>query len=422
MSGKSILLFLILLASTFISRAQEDTLLLSMMRNKPELFDSILKNAESMNVQIIYTQVNRDKKNRPHLKQYTFNVDPNRYFYPASLVKLPVSALSLEKINKLKKLGYKDLDKFSRLQIDSAYRCQTSVKTDTSSGDKYPSVGHYIKKMMLVSDNDAYSRLYEFLGQEYVNQALWDKGYDSIRIIHRFVAKCDTNANRFTNSFTFFDSSGNEIYKQPAKESAGGLKNPLAPVKMGTTRYDAKGKVIHEPKDFSYSNYLNLKDITSILISLIFPETLPEKQRFDLNKEDYKFMQKYMSMYPRESIHPVYGKKRGYNDTWKKYLIYGTFKDTVDNKNLRIFNIVGLSYGVAADIAYVVDFENNVEFFLSAVIYANKDGLFNGKYQYNTVAMPFMVNLGKMILEYEKTRKRDYKPDLEEFKFDYTKE
>jgi len=37
-----------------------------------------------------------------------------------------------------------------------------------------PSIAQYIKKIFLVSDNDAFNRLYEFLGQHYLNERLWE--------------------------------------------------------------------------------------------------------------------------------------------------------------------------------------------------------------------------------------------------------
>jgi hypothetical protein len=418
-------LFLLMAALLFAGQSfaqQADTLLQGLMHTQPEKFDSVLKHAEQLGVQIIYTQVNRDAKNQPTLKPYTFRLNDQEYFYPASLVKLPTIALSLEKINRLRKLGYPKLNKNSRLEIDSVYRCQKAVKADTSSADKYASVGHYAKKMLLVSDNDAYSRLYEFLGQEYINTSLWNKSYTSARVIHRFAARCDTNASRHTNPFNFYDENGDLIYRQPEKISPVQLKNPLENVKRGGFLKDKHGKILNEPKDFSFSNNLCLQDINDILISLIFPKSVPEKKRFDLTEEDYAFMQKYMSMYPKESKHPIYMQRKGYNDSYKKYFIYGTAVDTIFNPNLRIFNIVGLSYGYAVDCAYIVDFENKVEFFLCAVIYTNKDNLMNGKYQYKTVGMPFMANLGQLIYTYEKQRQRPNRPDLKNFMFDYSKE
>jgi hypothetical protein len=416
--------FLILMGwfGTPLLAQQPDTLLQKLMHSQPEKFDSILKNAERLGVQIIYTQINRDVKNQPILKQFTYRLNAKEYFYPASLVKLPTIALSLEKINRLRKLGYPKLDKTSRLEIDSVFRCQKAVKADTSAANKYPSIAHYAKKMLLVSDNDAYSRLYEFLGQEYINTSLWNKGYTSARVIHRFAPRCDTSASRHTNPFAFFDENGELIYRQPEKINSVQLKNPLDNVKRGEYQRDKHGKILQEPKDFSFSNNLCLQDINDILISLIFPKAVPEKKRFDLSDDDYLFMQKYMSMYPKESHHPIYLQKKGYNDSYKKYFIYGTSVDTIFNPNLRIFNIVGLSYGYAVDCAYIVDFESKTEFFLSAVIYTNKDNLMNGKYQYKTVGMPFMANLGQLILDYEKHRVKPIEPDLKNFMIDYTKE
>ncbi len=47
---------------------------------------------------------------------------------------------------------------------------QTRVYNDPTTEDGRPTVAHYIKKILLVSDNDAFNRLYEFLGQEYIQQ------------------------------------------------------------------------------------------------------------------------------------------------------------------------------------------------------------------------------------------------------------
>ena len=86
------------------------------------------------------------------------------------------------------------------------------------------------------------------------------------------------------------------------------------------------------------------------------------------------------------------------------------------------FNKVGDAYGFLSDVAYIVDFEKNIEFMLSARIYCNADGILNDdKYDYENVGLPFMKQLGKMIYEYEATRPRTIKPDLSAFKMNYDK-
>jgi hypothetical protein len=59
-------------------------------------------------------------------------------------------------------------------------------------------------------------------------------------------------------------------------------------------------------------------------------------------------------------------------------------------KNIRIFNKVGDAYGYLIDNAYIVDFENKVEFMLAAVINVNTDGVYNdGVYAYDSLGFPF---------------------------------
>jgi hypothetical protein len=45
----------------------DDDLLQILMKANPALFNPILDNKDSLRVQIIYTQINRDKRNRPAL-------------------------------------------------------------------------------------------------------------------------------------------------------------------------------------------------------------------------------------------------------------------------------------------------------------------------------------------------------------------
>ena len=91
-------------------------LLQQLMQEKPAQFGAVLANPEAYRVQIIYTQINRDKNNIPHFKEYTYHLNPKNYFYPASTVKMPLAFLALEKINNLK---IKGLTKSTLMTFDS---------------------------------------------------------------------------------------------------------------------------------------------------------------------------------------------------------------------------------------------------------------------------------------------------------------
>ncbi|HEX7847365.1 MAG TPA: hypothetical protein VF476_16305, partial [Chitinophagaceae bacterium] len=130
------------------------------------------------------------------------------------------------------------------------------------------------------------------------------------------------------------------------------------------------------------------------------------------------FLRKYMSMRPGESLSPVYDKNE-YWDNYVKMLYYGTEKTDPD-QHIRIFNKTGTAYGYLIESAYIVDFNNNIEFILSARIYCNSDGIFNdNKYDYPQLGYPFLKQLGRVIYEHELKRSRKHTPNLSVFRFDY---
>lgn len=392
--------------------ARSDSFMTNLLAGYPQFFDSIITNKDELNVQIIYTQIDRKKNNKPKFTDYYFNYNPNKYFYPASTVKLPVSALALQK---LKKLKIKGLDKNTMMITETDYNGETAVYNDPTTPDGRPTVAHYIKKILLVSDNDAFNRLYEFLGQEYINNSLHKMDYEDAQILHRLQISLSEDQNRHTNPVNFYDSSRKIIYKKPAEESK--MVYAERNTKMGKGYYRGD-QLINEPFDFSKKNRLSLEDLHSILRSIIFPKSVRGKQRFKLEKDDYKFLRRYMSMMPHESDFPYYD-SINYWDNYVKFLFYGAEKGTA-NPDIRIFNKPGDAYGFMIDAAYIVDFKNNVEFMLSAVIHCNSDGIFNDdKYDYDTVGRPFMKNLGRVIYDYELKRKRKYVPNLSSLGFQY---
>jgi predicted alpha/beta superfamily hydrolase len=387
-----------------------------LLRSRPDRFGEILKNVEKYELQILYTQIDRDQNNRPAFRSYSYRVNAKEYFYPASTVKLPAAVLALEKLNRL---GIAGLNKYTTLHIDSAYSGQTAVTGDSSAENHLPSIAHYIKKIFLTSDNDAYNRLYEFLGQRELNDALWRKGFKDIKLTHRLSVARSPEQNRYTNPFTFYETD-KIIYQQPLGFNPIIFKNKLKTTRRGKG-YIKNDSLINAPKDFSANNYFSLASQQGMLKAVLFPEAVKPSQRFLLAEEDYKFLYKYMSMRPRECAYPEYDTTE-YYDSYVKYFLFGDSKLPMP-PHIRIFNKVGEAYGYLTDNAYVVDFANKIEFLLTAVIYVNADQIFNDdKYEYDTIGMPFLANLGRVVYEYEKTRLRRYAPNLEKFKIDYHEE
>jgi hypothetical protein len=151
----------------------------------------------------------------------------------------------------------------------------------------------------------------------------------------------------------------------------------------------------------------------------LFPEAVPVTKRFSIPESDRKFVMQYMSQLPRETRSPSYFRDTTYYDASYKFLLFGNDRTQIP-PTLRVFNKIGDAYGFMIDNAYVVDFEHNIEFMLSAVIDCDTDGNYNdGVYEYERIGYPFMKNLGQLIYHYEIKRKRMNAPDLSSFKLKY---
>jgi hypothetical protein len=380
--------------------------------NTGPIIHDVLNHKDSFRVQIIYTQINRDAHNKPFFNNYYYNVDTNLYFNPASTVKLPLALLSLEKLNKL---HLKGIDKFTSLQIDSNYPWQTPEYTDSTAETGFPSITHYIKKAFLVSDNDAYNRMYQFVGQQTINRNLHAKGYNGTRIVRQFL-DLSAEQNRHTNSIRFINYDGSLIYTQPAAYNSDSFYFGKT-IKIGKGHFNNKDSLINEPMDFSRANNLPLEDLQQMLQSVMFPQSVPAAQRFHLSEDDYSFLYKYLSQYPAESNYPKYDSSQ-YVDSYVKF--YFKHASNQMPSYMRVFNKAGWSYGFLIDVSYVVDFKNNIEYMLTTSIYVNSDGIINDdKYDYDKTGWPFMNELGETIYQFELKRPRKYKPDLTHFKLQY---
>ncbi|HYJ62945.1 MAG TPA: serine hydrolase, partial [Parafilimonas sp.] len=222
--------------------------------NKDTLFQKVLSNPIEYRLQIIYTQINRDKNNKPSFKNYYFNVDSLFYFNPASTVKLPLAILSLQKFNELHIDG---VNKYTSMQFDSAYPHQEKELYDSTSETGLPSIANFIKKAFLISDNDAYNRMYEFVGQQKINEDLHSKGYNDVRITRQFMG-FNEDENRHTNPIDFLDKNGKVIYHQPMLYNTDSFDFSHE-VKMGKGHLDSHDSLINEPIDFTKANNVSLE-------------------------------------------------------------------------------------------------------------------------------------------------------------------
>ncbi len=373
-----------------------------------ETLRPFLAQKDELKIQIIYTQINRDAGNNPTFRDYFFNVNPAHYFYPASTVKMPAAILALEKMAKLREQG---ISKESTMITESAGFAETPVYNDPLAPDGRPTLAGYIRKVFLVSDNQAFNRIYEFLGQQDLNEGLRRKGHPEAEIIHRLQISLTEEDNRRTNPIRFYDGQGKFLWEQRAANNTTPHFHRRDSLGSG---YMVGTRLVNGPMDFSHKNRIGLQSLHEILRSVIFPQSVSPEHRFQIPEDDRKWLVKTMGEFPTESRFPPYP---GQDTASNKILFYGDDHPAGILPGLRIFNKTGGAYGFLLDVAYFADVDQQLEFMLSAVIYCNSDGVLNDdQYDYQTVGYPFMKALGRRIYQYELTRTRQHKPDLSEFR------
>jgi hypothetical protein len=369
----------------------------ALMASQPEHFGAVLEDPEKYRVQIIYTQIDRDADGRPSFRSFEYRLNADEYFYPASTVKLPTALLALEKLGEL--------------GIDGLDRDTIMLSGNTESGK---SVGRYVRDILLVSDNEAFNRLYEFLGQESLNERMRQSGFVGTRIVHRLEIALSVEENRKTGPIRFVDGE-TVVHEQPVVYSGTDYTAPQ-PIPLGQAEVVA-GELLGRPKDFATKNAYPLQAQHDVIKALMLPEAVDEGMRFRLSAEDYAFVYRNMSAYPGDSGIPEYADAERYPDGYVKFLMFGGNAPTIP-ENIRILNKVGDAYGFLTDAAYIVDFENGIEFILAATIYTNANQTFNDDaYEYDEIGFPFMRHLGQAIYQLELQRERPHRPDLAYLEF-----
>ena len=389
-------------------QSQVNTQLLeNLMKQRPELFGEILNNPNEYRLQLFYTQIDRDKNNMPHFKEYSYRLNPSEYFYPASTVKMPLAIMALDKINNLQIPGF---TKSSTLYYDSVGARQETIYNNPYAINGKQTIEQAIKEIFLVSDNNAANRLFEFIGQENIHAKLAEKGYKDAYIRNRLELGRTQEESRQTQAIDVFDDAGKNIYHINAQYNKQPLPNYNA--YLGKGYLNNNDSLIYSPLDFSVKNRIYLNDLHHILQSVIFYDQTPKAQQFNLTASDRQFLLKWMHTLPTESQYPTYDTAE-YWPAYCKFMFMGAEKGSIPS-NIKIFNKVGDAYGFLLDISYIVDTVNKVEFMLSGVIYCNKDGILNdSKYDYETVGYPFYKHIGRLIYDYELKRKKEFLPNFD---------
>jgi len=397
--AKPILSVFIISLGIFMFSCTESTPLEQALTDAELEVKKVLDFADEHEIQIRYTQIKRGENNLPEFSSYSLFEDSEAYFYPASTAKLPIAALALQRIRELQAERI-NIDSNTPFHIRDRYNHPIALKDSTALNENL-SVAHLIKKIFLVSDNDSYNFLFDFLGSDYINSELRKKGLSETSIHHKFLFGAD---NQTTWEYHFIDHL-DTLYYQPSIRAKQIISNGNLKAMIKGIGYIDGNELVNRRFDFSSKNRISINDLEGILKRILFPDVFDSSERFDLLEEDYKFLKFWMSRNTLESSDPDYSNNPDLYDSYVKFFVYGDQKGAMTD-NVRIFNKVGDAYGTLTETAYIQDRASAIEFLLTATVHVNENQIFNDNiYEYDSIGFPFMAGLGRAILNYEKNKR-----------------
>lgn len=336
----------------------------------------VMDSIANYQVQIRYTQINR-RNDSVIFTDYDFQVNDSNYFYPASTAKFPTAVLALERLNTT-----------DTLSMDTKYYVEGDTIESTFKQD--------VSEIFAVSDNLANNRLVELLGFEDINNTLRKKGITPVRIAHRLGEHSDNLSTK--PLIIYLNDSTTGITKSILNKTP--LELNLLNITKGSGFYE-DDILIKEPFDFRSKNYFPISSQHNLIKRVIFPQSFDISERFNLSEVQREYLLSAMHTVPRKIGYDP----KTYYDGYCKFFIFGDTKENIP-EHIEIYNKVGFAYGTLTDCAYIKDTEKNIDFFLTATILVNKDGIFNDDvYEYDEIGIPFLAQLGREIYQQELKRK-----------------
>lgn len=346
-----------------------------------------LQQAESLRLQILVTPIAPDGTPSEPLE---LRVDAE-YFYPASAIK---TLVAISALRALSARAGGDIPLGTRIERcrDDKPGCQPPREDEDEEKDPDANgkrkheklrVGEEITKLLSYSDNDSYNRLFDIVGHRELNEDMVKLGLPTVRIHHKMNAPAERS--RATPRVVLFPP-GTKAITMPRRNSD--LELPATPVGgllVGNAYRDGKG-LVEEPLSFATKNYVSLRDLQRINLSLISPG-IPGALDLGISDAQKKHLIAAMTLVVRPT---------------KRAADHGPLSpgvlDVLPPERIRYVGKSGRAYGFQLENTYIEDTKTHRAYFVTATVYSNPDGILNDDdYGYDEVTRPLLASLGQVL-------------------------
>lgn len=389
---------------------RQDERLAGLLQSRPDLFADLLDGADAHRIKIELVVVEEGAAG-PTLERHAYDRGPE-YFYPASAVKTAAVIAAFEQLSAPEAAGWQPgpaagapISRTTALRFHPLFDDDVLEVADPSHVDGGTiTAGHEARKVLLVSDNAAYNRLYELAGNDGVNGSLRAAGLAQTRIFHRLAEFRAPEDQLRVPAIDLLDDQGRVIASLPSRTaSSPGTNAGLEGVEFGRA-HTLGTQLIEGPMSFDRKNFMPLEDLVDMNIMLLRPDLQPALDRlrggparagFGLSEVDRDFIREAMASTPGASADPRYDPS-SYPDDYSKFLLPGLLRLRAAEE-LVVRDKVGRAYGFSITNSEVVDRRTGRSFFLAATLYTNPNGVVgDGVYDYGR-ADRFFADLGEVV-------------------------
>jgi hypothetical protein len=357
-------------------------------------------------VQIALTRIEREADGSARFATAAFGVQRQRWFPAASVVKLPMALLFAEVLEA------------ANLGFNARTVLAAPPRSGHWSADEplIETAWQTLWRMLVISENAPFNRLYDVLGPDRVQARLAELGYDEARVISR-LGSPDARLNRLTAAARIDapeTGPDGELAWTPrwttAATRAVERSFPFGRALKAADWQDERGRITKGPRDFSTANFLPVEDAHAMLLRLAFPEVTRRSLRWALSAATRLSLLRITGLFPRESPLLASGTHApaAFGDGFAKFFVVGD-RDAAP-RGFRSFGKTGEAFGHQGETALLTDADGQCEVLLTANVYANADGVLNDdRYEYDAVSRPFLAALGRAALAAERERPRRHR-------------